>query len=254
MKVTVCELPDSLSQSDWKALSTHVKSEKSEFLLLPEMPFAPWVFSSNEVRQPEWDAFVLAHDRWMERLGELGAAMVAGTRPVRDGVGRFNEGFIWSVKGGYQAVHRKAYLPDEQDFYEGSWYEASHPEFNIVDAGDAVVGFLICTEIWFTDGARDYARKGSHLLLSPRATEWNTAQKWIAGGQAASVVAGAYGLGSNRSGHGSGVHWGSHGWIIDPDGMVLGTTSPSAPFLTRELDLSLADRAKSSYPRYIYVD
>jgi len=43
MKVTVCELrndPEGLDQ-DWTALVAHVKSEKSDLVLLPEMPFYP---------------------------------------------------------------------------------------------------------------------------------------------------------------------------------------------------------------------
>jgi hypothetical protein len=45
IKVTVCELrndADGLEQ-DWKALVEHVKSEKSDRVLLPEMAFHQWV-------------------------------------------------------------------------------------------------------------------------------------------------------------------------------------------------------------------
>lgn len=44
---------------------------------------------------------------------------------------------------------------------------------------------------------------------------------------------------------------GGLGWVIDPEGHVLGVTSPKEPFLTVEIDLDLADEAKQTYPRYL---
>jgi hypothetical protein len=40
------------------------------------------------------------------------------------------------------------------------------------------------------------------------------------------------------------------GWIADPDGTVLATTSAVAPFQTVAIDLAVADEAKGTYPRY----
>lgn len=45
---------------------------------------------------------------------------------------------------------------------------------------------------------------------------------------------------------------GGQGWIIGPDGEVLGMTSSEQPFVTVDIDLSLADRAKDTYPRYVF--
>jgi N-carbamoylputrescine amidase len=47
------------------------------------------------------------------------------------------------------------------------------------------------------------------------------------------------------------VAWGGQGWIIDPEGQVLGTTSSEQPFLTLEIDLGEAQAAKTTYPRYV---
>ena len=41
------------------------------------------------------------------------------------------------------------------------------------------------------------------------------------------------------------------GWITEPEGKVLGLTLPDQPFLTLDLDLSKADQAKKTYPRYV---
>jgi hypothetical protein len=41
--------------------------------------------------------------------------------------------------------------------------------------------------------------------------------------------------------------------LIDPDGSVLGVTSHAEPFLTVEVDLDQAVRAKRTYPRYAFA-
>ena len=45
MKVTVCELNDTTQdfEKDWEELVEHCSLNKSELVLLPEMPFYPWI-------------------------------------------------------------------------------------------------------------------------------------------------------------------------------------------------------------------
>ena len=73
MKVTVCELRNDAHglELDWKALVEHVKSEKSDLVLLPEMPFYPWVAGTYNVDPRIWQQAVIAHDKWISRLSEL---------------------------------------------------------------------------------------------------------------------------------------------------------------------------------------
>ena len=71
-------------------------------------------------------------------------------------------------------------------------------------------------------------------------------------GQAAAVVSGAFSLSSNRVAlDGNPPELGGRGWIIDPDGRVLGTTTQAQPFITRDIDLENAEKSKNTYPRYI---
>jgi N-carbamoylputrescine amidase len=100
--------------------------------------------------------------------------------------------------------------------------------------------------------ARAYGKAGVNLIVTPRATERVTVDKWLAGGRTAAVVSGAFSLSSNRAG--SEEHptdFGGQGWVIGPDGEVLGLTSRQQPFVTVEIDLREAERAKRTYPRYI---
>ena len=255
MKVTVCELRnDSYGlELDWTALVAHVNSEKSDLVLLPEMPFYPWVAGTNKVDPQIWQQAVKAHDQWISRLSELSPAMVAGSRPVTLKGKRHNQGFIWKSGYGYRSSHVKYYLPDEEGFWEATWYERGKPDFTVVQFGRIKVGFLICTELWFFEHAREYGKQDIQLLICPRVTPQSSVNKWIAAGQAAAVVSGAFCLSSNLSGPNiKSIEFGGAGWIIEPEeGNVLGVTSRDQPFLTLEIDLEKAEKAKRTYPRYV---
>ena len=255
MKVTVCELTNDPTSpgTQWEDLAAHVQSEQSDLVLLPEMPFYGWLPASRTVNPKEWNRSVASHDQWAARLGELGAPTVIGTRPIVEENTRYNLGFVWDSENGEQGVHKKHYLPDEEGFWEATWYARGERDFTPHQARGATVGFAICTEMWFLQHAREYGKQGVQLLACPRATPAGTVKKWIAGGRVAAVVSGAYCLSSNFSGQaGSLGKWAGAGWIIEPEeGTVLGTTSRDMPFLTLDIDLQAADAAKRTYPRYV---
>jgi N-carbamoylputrescine amidase len=255
MKVTVCELrndADGLEQ-DWQALVDHVKSEKSDLVLLPEMPFHKWVAGTNKVDPAIWQQAVRMHDQWIARLIDLAPALVIGSRPVIQNGKNHNEGFTWKSPSGYKPSHTKYYLPDEEGFWEASWYERGIKDFSVVQCGAINVGFMICTELWFFEHARKYGQQGIHLLVCPRVTPMSTVDKWVAGGRVAAVVSGAFCLSSNLSGPNTeSIVFGGSGWVIEPEeGKLLGVTSQSKPFLTAEIDLEKAEKAKRTYPRYV---
>lgn len=255
MKVTVCELSNDpvKFERDWESLVAHVKSEKSDLVLLPEMTFSPWAAWTDQVDAAVWQAAVEAHDRWLPRLEEMQPAIVVSSRPIIDQEKRFNEGYIWETQAGYMAVHRKYYLPDEPGFWEASWYDRGDPDFTVMQVREINIGFLICSEIWFGEHARGYAKQGVHILACPRATPKVSVHKWIAGGQVAAINSGAFCLSSNYSNsNNQGPQWAGTGWITEAEGgKILALTSKDNPFITIEIDLSIAENAKRTYPRYI---
>jgi len=253
MRVTVCELPAEMADlSDaWDRLVAHSRREKPDAVLLPEMPFWTWLPADRAVDPDRWKESVEAHDRWTRRFPDLGAALVIGSRPTLVRGKRLNEGFVWE-DGICRGAHEKRYLPDEDGFWEATWYSRGKKEFVAADTTAGAVGFLICTEVWFTQHAREYATQDAVVVATPRATEWSSRDKWLAGGRAAAVMAGAFGLSSNRSGtDANGLRWGGLGWVIGPDGDVLAKTSEGTPFATVEVDPLDAVRAKTTYPRYV---
>ena len=255
MKITVCELPNAPDRLDaaWRDLVAHVREHASDFVLLPEMPFYRWLAHSRTVDPDKWRAAVRAHDESIARLGELGAPTVVATRPVITNGVHHNVGFVWQPDTGPADIHAKYYLPDEEGFWEATWYDRGPDDFSIAETSCGRVGFLICTELWFTQHARQYGQDGAQIIVCPRATPSATATKWLAGGRTAAVVSGAYCLSSNFSGSTSdGGEFAGVGWIIEPEeGEILGQTSTEQPFLTIDVDLSRAERAKKTYPRYV---
>jgi N-carbamoylputrescine amidase len=251
LRVTVCEMNDAPAAfaADWQRLVAHVKMQGSQLVLLPEMPFAAWFGTSPRFDPQVWQEVIAAHDSWMARLQELAPAVVISTRPLNSGQKRLNQGFVWDTRQGYRPAHHKYYLPDDEGFWEASWYQRGGNDFSPISSGEIKMGFLICTELWFMQHARTYGRQGVHLLLTPRATGKQTVDKWLAGGRAAAVVSGAFSLSSNR--FDPAADFGGQGWVIGPDGQVLGLTSQSQPFITLEIDLDEAEQAKQTYPRYV---
>lgn len=254
MRVTVCELNDKadLFARDWELLIRHVKARDSELVLLPEMPFYPWFCGQPAFEESVWQAAIAAHSAWQARLGELAPAMVLGTRPVNLNEQRLNEAFCYSPRLGFSVVHHKYHLPDEDGFWEASWYDRGDGSFTPARCGDASVGFLICTELWFMEDARLYGQNGVDIIATPRATPTASLDKWLVAGRAAAMIAGAFSLSSNHvSAETSRPQMGGQGWIIAPEGRVLGLTSRDQPFVTTDIDLHVAREAKRTYPRYV---
>lgn len=254
IRVTVCELNTEadLFEADWECLVAHTRAEHSELVLLPEMPFAPWFAWTRDVDSDVWEAVVEAHAHWLTRLPELRARFVLGSRPVNHGGQRHNEGFVWDAIAGYQRAHTKYYLPDEEGYWEATWYKRGDGVFTPIQVTDLRIGFQICTDLWFFEKARAYGRQGIQILANPRATEKATVDKWLAAGRAAAVTSGAFCLSSNHiNPTGRKADLGGQGWIVDPDGKVLALTSREQPFVTLMIDLAEADDAKQTYPRYV---
>lgn len=254
MRVTVCQLDDERSgfEAGWAGLCRHVAEAGSDLVLLPEMPFSSWFAAERAFDGTVWSTAVAEHERWLARLGELGPATVLGSAPVDRGGKRLNEAFVWSGGGGAAPAHHKRYLPDEDGFREASWYAPGDGRFDLAPAAGAQVGFQICTELWTLQASRDYGLAGAEIIAVPRATAAPTRERWLVGGRAAAILAGAFCLSSNRSGPGAaGMAFAGCGWIIDPDGEVMALTSDAEPFVTRDIDLETARAAKHTYPRYV---
>ena len=252
MKVTVSQLPEDKTQFHdcWDNLMQHISMSQTQLLLLPELIFGDWIAVNKNVDLDVKRTNLEDHENWMGKVEAIKDAHVVYSKPVISGDKFHNTAFIWHSDHGHQKLHSKSHFPEAPQFWEGSVYDKEDGSFEVFTIGELKIGVLLCTEMWFTQHARDYGKAGIDLLLCPRATGKASTEQWLRLGQTLSVISGAYCLSSNRSGVDQhDFQWGGTGWITAPiNGELLGTTSDDQPFLTLDVDLTISKKAKSEYP------
>ena len=193
MKVTICELSDNPNQfqEDWVNLTKYTTAQKSDLVLLPEMPFHQWIASQPTVDESIKTKNIASHELWLKRIPELNAKIVAYSKPVQKGNKYYNTAFIWTKEKGHQKVRSKYFFPEEDGFFEATWFDRDDSGFELIEVDGIKIGFLLCTEIWFTQYARKYGLAGIDLLLCPRATGQSSVPQWIRCGQTLSVISGS---------------------------------------------------------------
>jgi len=252
VRITVCELPhepNALALA-WGALCEHTERHAPDLVLLPEFAMVEALWQDERFDGERWCAAQSLSNEWLARLPELHAEYVVGTRPATADGWRFNQGYVWSAAGGVAPLRSKFFLPNEPGSWEAGWFDRGDPEFPAFQAGALTFGLNICTELWAVETYAPYAARGVQVILSPRATSRTTTRKWLSAGVVAAVRSGAFCVSSNRvdpTGACGGV-----GWIISPDGDILASTTPDAPFATVSIDLSASAAARDSYPRYVF--
>ena len=252
MRVTVCELPHEAAAlaHAWEALCAHTSRQASELVLLPEFALVEPVWEADRFDLARWVAVEFMSRVQLERLGELGAEYVMGTRPVTIDGRRLNQGYVWSDATGLVTLRSKYHLPSEEGGWEARWFDRGDVAFPAFHLGALSFGLNICTELWALETYAAYAEQAVQVILSPRATAAATTDKWLAMGVVAAVRSGAYCVSSNRVDR-SGAY-GGVGWIIGPDGEVLARTTPDVPFATVNIDLAAPAAVGDAYPRYVF--
>ena len=256
MKVTVCELSDNEFNfiDDWNGLKIHLNENKPDLLLLPEMPFSKWIASEKKVTAGSKIQSVEKHERWMIEMEQLNAKQIVYSKPIIAGDKFFNTAFVFEKGKGHFKIHTKSFFPEEPHFWEETWYDHEDVKtFKLLELDGIKMGVLLCTEMWFTEYARNYGKAGIDILLCPRATGITSCDQWIRCGQTLSIISGAYCLSSNKSGAGDNhFQWGGNGWIARPmNGNLLGLTASDEKFITREIDINRSRNAKNEYPLYV---
>jgi len=253
VRVTVCELshePVALGAA-WDELSEHIARNGSELVLLPEFALVDPVWEEEHFDPARWSQALAQSDASLHLLAELGAEHVVGTRPVSIDGRPYNQGYLWSAAADdLTTLRRKFFLPDESRGWEARWFDRGDPEFPPFHVGALSFGLNICTELWALDTYADYADRGVQVILSPRATAAATTAKWLSVGVVAAVRSGAFSLSSNRVDPTGAC--GGAGWIISPDGQILASTTPEAPFATIDIDLGASAAARKGYPCSVF--
>jgi N-carbamoylputrescine amidase len=237
VKITVCQLHNAGAalDRDWSRLLDHARSQESELVLLPEMPFSPWLARSASFTAASWAAAVAAHDQFEARFLEFGAATLAGTRPVDFGNGRHNVAFLWDAHHGLRTIHAKSQLENREGAWEPIWYVSSPADFTSVEIATSRAAFLIGAEFLATGAVEQYARDGATLILTPRSTPASDLKQWLDVARSTAQRGQVFSASSNRAPDGA-------GWIIGPEGNVIAITDEARPFVTVDLQFPALPR------------
>lgn len=252
MKVTVCELSNDRKEflEDWRTLQDYLVHNKTDLLLLPEMPFYSWFVINKEVSEDVQQKSVEQHQLWIKEVEKLEAKYIVYSAPEIVGTKFYNTAFVFQRGKEHRRIHTKALFPEENHFWEESWFDREdNISFETVQLDELKIGVLMCTELWFTEKARRYGKQNADVLLCPRATGKSSVEQWLTCGKASAIISGTYCLSSNRSGFSDDFEWGGTGWIIEPmTGNLLESTTPERKFVTHSINLKKSAQAKKEYP------
>lgn len=252
MNITFVELPEGLNTDSgaWEVLRSQVDRDKTDVLVTNEMPFGRWLCSSETYDPSQADESILAHDAGVKALINLNLPLVLSSRPIACNEKLANEAFALTADG-YQFAHQKQYFPDEPGFYETAWFQTEKKGFDVIQSQGITIGFMLCTEVMFSEWARAYRRQGAHLIVVPRATG-QSYDKWRTAASMAAIVSGCYVVSSNRVGQvGESPIFGGKGFAFAPDGSLIAETSTEQPYVTFELDPNWVRKQQTLYPCYV---
>ena len=241
MLAAVCEIPPELHAAtpQWEALKAAVHALRPELLLLPEMPFGPWLAESARFDAIAFECVVRGargaaapRTAGADRAGDPAAA---ARKPVRQR-GLHLAGRYLSC-GAHQAV-----LPGQRGYWEAHWFERGETHFRVDDG----IGFLICTELMSTStrAPMGVAARRSSPCRGQWAATACAVGRWRRAWPPSCPAAGAF----LRPGF-AGLR--GPGWIINPQGDVMAQTSAATPVVAVSLDLQAARAAQKEYPCYV---
>lgn len=234
----------------WHDLLAHIEQERPDLAILNEMPFGRWL-ADGAVFDPVLAALsVKDHECALPALANVPCAVLS-SRPVAGPDKLSNEAFLLAGES-YQVLHHKQYFPQEDGFYEDSWFVSQRPGFEVVEYMGLRVGVLLCTELMFTEWARHYRRQGAHVIVVPRASG-TSMRTWHAAAAMAAIVSGCYVLSSNRAAAAgdSESNFGGRGFVYAPGGELIIETSSDTPFACVEIDFACIANAQEGYPCYV---
>lgn len=248
MKITVCEVPDrAMPDGEWAALLAALTATPTDILVLPELAGTRAFWVDPQFDRATWHEAIEQTGALAEAAKGFAARCVLGSRAIaRDGK-RLNETYIRTADGRLRSGRSKAWFPEMEGAWEATWFDAGSNDKTIapVRQDGLSVATLLCTEVIVSGAARALGKAGTQLIAAPRATGGHP--RWDIATRMAAVSAGAFVATANRRGE----TFAGGSWIIDPEGEVLARTSADTPIVTVDIDLSVADRAKQTYPRNV---
>lgn len=247
MKVCTADFPDETGayEAAIDAIARHVDDHKPDLMVLPEMPFTPWVFHTDDFDQAVWDNAVNSHAKWLDRFASQISVPLIASRPTDMDGKRLNQAFYLDADRVIHPLRSKFYLPNDFPAVEVPWFDVGDMPGEVFDIAGHRIGIQLCSEIMYAEIPRILGANGISILVQPRATGGHP--RWRAASIVAAVTSGAYVIGANRKSLDR--DWFTGGsWVYSPQGDLLAETTVGAPIKTVYIDLSRVAVARSEYP------
>ena len=252
MRVAFVEWPEALrpDTAAWDEIVDRVVASRADLLVTNELPFGPWIAGRAAFDEATAQDSIDIHEAGAQSLAKLGLSAVLSSHPVWDEGRLLNEAFVMT-ENHIRPVHQKNYFPEEEGWWEASWFRNSRRGFEVADFHGLKLGVMLCTDAMFNEHARHYGRQGASLIAIPRAAGTATGN-WLTAGKMAAIVSGSYVVSFNRVGTSDrGVIFGGAGFAFAPDGALLAVTSAQEPLLVIDLDQEVSARTRLTYPCYV---
>ena len=252
IKITTAEIPDEEAgyESAIKAISLHVNTEKPDLVVLPEMPFTPWIFTTDKVDTELWDNTVNNHSNWLNALiSDLNAPLIT-SRPTSLNGKHLNQAIYIDKDRNIHPLRSKFFLPNEYPAVEVPWFDSGDSPDQTFQLDGLTMGIQLCSEILYAEIPRLLGMKAAQLIIQPRAT--GDDPRWRAAALLAAATSGTFVIGANR--RSSKLDWFTGAsWVYAPKGALLAETSQEKPVISIELDLSEVTEKQSQYPSNMFA-
>lgn len=247
MKISVCEVPDEAMRdgAGWNGTMEMLAGAETDLLILPELAGARAFWTEPRFDAAVWREAIRQTTAFVDALAGFAARRVIGSRAIEKHGRRLNETYVWTAEGGLVPGRSKAWFPEMEGAWEATWFHGGSKDINPFQEGGLSVATLLCTEVIVSAAPQPLGKNGVQLIAVPRATGGHP--RWEIATRMAAISAGAFVATANRRG----LDFAGGSWIVGPDGDELARTSEELPLVTVEVDLSLADRAKQTYPRNV---
>ena len=244
MKICTTEFPDEISKHEEAidSLASHVAETEPDLLVLPEMPFTPWLFHVDTFSKTKWEQTVESHARVLERLGATITTPIITSRPITVDGNNLNQAIYLDRARNIHPLRSKQYLPNDFPAVERVWFSEGEQSDRVFDIQECKIGLQLCSEIMYTEIPRNLAMAGAQIIVQPRAT--GDHPRWRAASILGASTSGAFVVGANR--RSSERVWFTGGsWIYSPFGNLLAEASEINPFVTYDINLAEANKAKA---------
>jgi N-carbamoylputrescine amidase len=225
----------------------------ADLALLPEIPLNEWRPAFEHPVDDDAEPMDGPRSRAQaEAAAEAQIGLVGGIIHRDPETGRrTSRALIFDRAGNLVGTYEKLHLPDEEGFWETSHYEPGDEPPRRIDAFGVPIGVQLCSDTNRPEGSHLLGAQGTAAILTPRATEERTLQRWKAVFRANAMTSCAYVLSVNRPHPEHGVQIGGPSVAYDPGGELLLETTDTIALVT--LDAAKVTEARRSYPGYLPI-